>query len=174
MLRSSPLVAAVVASGLLACAPPPEPVVPPVTASTTLGPPLEAVGRSSPIDDVLAGVRVVSPTERIVTRHAVDVFLAHMESLLGDVRAEPVTANGKTMGVRLFGVSPRNVAGAVGLENGDQLVGIDGKSLFDQGEGLGELLDRLKRAFGSNEIELDVVHPGPPTKLPIHVNAARG
>lgn len=143
----------------------------PVTTSAAPAPPLPPSERHvSPLEQVLEGIRVVSPTERIATKHAVEVFLAHKTLLLGTVNAEPITKDGKTVAVRLFGISPNTVPSAVGFENGDQLVSLNGKPLFD--DDMARMLGRLDEAFRSNEIEFDIIRKGVPTKLLVHVDTA--
>lgn len=151
------------------CSPPPEPAVAPVTTSSTPAPPLEPSPKAAnPLDEVLAGIRVVSPTERIATRRAVDTFLAHKERLLGSLNGEVVMTDGKPSGLRLYGITPNSLASAVGFENGDRFVALNGKPILD--DGLPELLALIDRSFKSNEIEFDIVRKGQPMKLQVHVD----
>lgn len=154
------------------CSPPPEPAVAPVTTSlvSTPAPPLEPAPKAAnPLDDVLAGIKVISPTERIATRHAVDTFLAHKERLLGTLNGEVVMTDGKPSGLRLYGIAPNTLASAVGFENGDRFVALNGKPVLD--DGLPELLALIDRSFRSNEIEFDIVRKGQPMKLLVHVDS---
>lgn len=154
----------------IACSPPTEPAIAPVTTSTAPAPPVAPAERIvSPREEVLAGIRVVSPTSRIATRHAVEVFARHKELLLSDVTGEAVTKDGKITGLRLFGIAPGTVAAAIGLENGDQVLAVNGKPLFDD-QDWRLVFVRLGEALESNELELDVIRKGQPTKLQVHID----
>lgn len=156
---------------IVACSPPAEPAVAPVTTSTVAAPPLAPEERhTAPREEVLAGIRVVSPTSRIATRHAVDTFLSHKELLLADVKGEPVEKDGKITGVRLLGIAPGTVVAAIGLENGDQLVAINGKPIVDDHGPWWEVFVRVGDALATNELEFEIVRRGQRVKLQLHVD----
>jgi hypothetical protein len=76
----------------------------------------------------------------------------------GGVRAQPVFDHGEIKGVRLFGVRPCTVAGAVGLANGDTLTAIDGAPLRN----MQQLLDLYVQLDQLAAVELSGTRAGKP------------
>lgn len=79
-------------------------------------------------------------------------------SKAGSVRALPVFENGEIKGIRLVGVTPCTIAGAVGLASRDLLTAIDGAPL----KNLQQLFDLYARLDQLNVVELSGTRAGRP------------
>ena len=75
-------------------------------------------------------IKQISETEFEIDRTAVDKILEDQSSLMRSARIVPEQKDGKTIGIRLFGVRPETLLGTLGLKNGDRLESING---FDMG-----------------------------------------
>ncbi len=88
-------------------------------------------GTASAIDpDIKSKIRKISETEYEIDRSAVEKILEDQAQLMRSARIVPEQKDGKTIGVRLFGVRPDTLLGTLGLKNGDRLEQING---FDMG-----------------------------------------
>lgn len=122
------------------------------------------------VDDVLRSIREISPTEHAISRHALDLFLQNQDLLMRQARIVPDTgtaAPGKpaTPSIRIFGVRPDSVLGRVGLQNGDRIERIMGKSVGTPEQAL-EAYAAMRNA---KTIDIDVNRGGAAKKLLIHV-----
>ncbi|HEY4012509.1 MAG TPA: type II secretion system protein GspC [Polyangiaceae bacterium] len=90
-------------------------------------PPPPAAGGASPVaDDIKKGIQKVGGTEFNIDRGVVDKILENQAELMRQARIVPEQENGKIVGIRLFGVRPDTLLGALGMENGDRLEKING------------------------------------------------
>lgn len=80
--------------------------------------------------DIKSKIKKLSETEFEIDRTAVDKILEDQSSLMRSARIVPEQKDGKTIGIRLFGVRPETLLGTLGLKNGDRLESING---FDMG-----------------------------------------
>jgi general secretion pathway protein C len=71
-------------------------------------------------------IQKLSDTEFIIDRSALDGVLSNQLSLTRTTRIVPEQRDGKTVGIRLFGVRPDSLLGTLGLQNGDRLEQING------------------------------------------------
>ncbi|MFO0661044.1 MAG: type II secretion system protein GspC [Polyangiaceae bacterium] len=95
-------------------------------------------GKSSGIQaEIASKIQRVSATEFNVDRSAIDKILENQNELIRSARVVPEQENGKTVGVRLFGVRPDSLLGSLGLENGDRLQTINGFDLSNPEKALG-------------------------------------
>lgn len=91
----------------------------------------QSKGSASAIDpDIKSKIRKISETEYEIDRSAVEKILEDQAQLMRSARIVPEQKDGKTIGVRLFGVRPDTLLGTLGLKNGDRLEQING---FDMG-----------------------------------------
>jgi general secretion pathway protein C len=95
--------------------------------------------------DIKRKIQKVSPTEFDVDRQAVAEILANHARLMESVRILPERERGEVAGIRLLGVRPDSLLGALGLENGDRLDSINGIALTSPENGL-EAMTRLRTA----------------------------
>ena len=106
-------------------------------------------------------VRAVSDTHFEVDRKLVAKLQGN--PLLGGARAQPVNADGKMRGVRLFAVRSKGLASSMGLESGDTILAANGVKLDSLESGL-ELMGQIKTKDHWNiEIERD----GKPVQLQV-------
>lgn len=91
----------------------------------------ESSSSSRKIDPEIASkIKQISETEFEIDRSAVEKILEDQAQLMRSARIVPEQKDGKTIGVRLFGVRPDTLLGTLGLKNGDRLEQING---FDMG-----------------------------------------
>ncbi len=114
----------------------PPPPAPAAAAEPAAGeaPPAEAEdtkGKATALDpEIKSKIKKLSETEFEIDRTAVDKILEDQSSLMRSARIVPEQKDGKTVGIRLFGVRPETLLGQLGLKNGDRLESING---FDMG-----------------------------------------
>ena len=99
-----------------------------VPAEADDGKPGKAGGALDP--EIKSKIKKLSETEFEIDRTAVDKILEDQSSLMRSARIVPEQKDGKTVGIRLFGVRPETLLGQLGLKNGDRLESING---FDMG-----------------------------------------
>jgi general secretion pathway protein C len=109
------------------------------------GPP-PAKGGAGPVDpDLAKGIQRVSANEFNIDRGVVDKILENQAELMRQARIVPEQENGKMVGIRLFGVRPDTLLGALGMENGDRLQTINGFDMTSPEKAL-EAYARLRTA----------------------------
>ncbi|MDP9002878.1 MAG: general secretion pathway protein GspC, partial [Myxococcota bacterium] len=108
-------------------------------------PPVAAGGATSVGDDIKKGIQRVTATEFNVDRGVVDKILENQAELMRQARIVPEQENGKVVGIRLFGVRPDTLLGALGMENGDRLEKINGFDMTSPEKAL-EAYARLRTA----------------------------
>ena len=100
-------------------------------------------------DDVLwvieAKIEKVSDTEFNIDRSVVDKILENQPALMRSTHIVPDTKDGKVLGLRLFGIKPDTILGALGLQNGDRLDSINGFNMGSPEKAL-EAYARLRTA----------------------------
>jgi hypothetical protein len=116
-------------------------------------------------EEVLRSIREISPAEHAIARHGLDVLAENEAVLMRSARIVPEEVNGKVAGIRLFGVRPDGVLGRLGLENGDRIDRVMGKSIASPEQAL-EVYAALRAA---KVIEIEVVRRGIPKKLTVRV-----
>jgi general secretion pathway protein C len=80
-------------------------------------------------------------------------------------RIVPETENGKTVGIRLFGVRSDSLLGLIGVENGDRLEKINGLDVASPERAL-EAYAKLRVA---DNLTVQVNRRGSPTNLEFHI-----
>ncbi len=84
---------------------------------------------AAPEGDITKAVRRVNATETRIDRSAIGRVLANPFEFLKATRIVPEQQNGAVVGIRLFGIRPDSLLGALGFENGDRLENINGFAL---------------------------------------------
>jgi general secretion pathway protein C len=126
-----------------AAAPPgPQPPMPPPEAVATRG------GATLP-SDIASKIQKVSETEYHVDRSVVDKILENQAELMRSARIVPEQKDGKTVGIRLFGIRPNTLLGTLGFQNGDRLEAINGFNMSSPEKAL-EAYARLRTASNLN------------------------
>ena len=95
--------------------------------------------------DIASKIQRVSATEFHVDRQVVDRVLENQAELMRSARIVPEQENGKVVGIRLFGIRPDTLLGALGMENGDRLQTINGFDMTSPEKAL-EAYARLRTA----------------------------
>jgi general secretion pathway protein C len=117
-------------------------------------------------DDIAKGIEKVSETEFNVDRSVVDSILENQAQLMRSARIVPEKgADGKTVGIRLFGVRPNTLLGTLGLQNGDRLETINGFEMASPEKAL-EAYARLRSA---NELTIKITRRGQPVTLDFNI-----
>ena len=116
----------------------------PTTPAASAAPP-PAGGAGSVPDDIKKGIQRISATEFNIDRGVVDKILENQAELMKTARIVPEQENGKVVGIRLFGVRPDTLLGALGIQNGDRLQSINGFDMTSPEKAL-EAYARLRTA----------------------------
>jgi general secretion pathway protein C len=95
--------------------------------------------------DIKRKIRKLSPNEFDVDRQAVAEIIANHAELMRGERIVPEREKGEVAGIRLLGVRPESLLGALGLENGDRLDSINGIAMTSPENGL-QALAQLRTA----------------------------
>jgi len=95
-------------------------------------------------DRFAAGVRRISDTEYDLARSSVELLLENQAELMRSARLVPRVSEGKTKGVRLFGIRASSPLAVLGLQNGDTLLAIQGHGLANPDEALAAYADMKK------------------------------
>ncbi len=103
-------------------------------------------GASKAPPEILAKIQKVSETEYNIDRSVIDQLIERQSELIR-ARIVPDQQNGQVVGLRLYGVRPDTVLGALGIQNGDRLETINGFSMASPEKAL-EVYARLRSAEG--------------------------
>jgi general secretion pathway protein C len=126
--------------------------------------PADKSSRAVP-DDIKSKIKKISETEYEVDRSAVDKILSDQAQLMRSARIVPEQKDGKTIGIRLFGVRPDTLLGTLGLKNGDRLETINDFNMGSPEKAL-EAYARLRTA---ETLKLNVNRRGQPTTIQIKI-----
>lgn len=109
----------------------PTPKAPPAKVTKPGAKPAASKAKGNAVSPEIANkIKKISDTEIEIDRSAVDKILEDQAQLMRSARIVPEQKDGKTVGIRLFGVRPNTLLGTLGLKNGDRLEQING---FDMG-----------------------------------------
>jgi len=127
---------------------PPTTKTAPATSSSAAGVVREPArkGASKAPPEILAKIQKVSDTEYNIDRSVIDQLIERQSELIR-ARIVPDQQNGQVVGLRLYGVRPDTVLGALGIQNGDRLETINGFSMASPEKAL-EVYARLRSAEG--------------------------
>lgn len=107
----------------------------------------QAPKREGAIDDdeMDSAISKVSDTQYNVQRSLVDKLLQNQAELMRTARVIPHQENGRTVGVKLYGIRRNSLLGRLGIQNGDMLRTINGFDLSAPDSAL-EAYTRLREA----------------------------
>lgn len=111
--------------------------------------------------DIKSKIKKISDTEFEIDRSAVEKILADQTQLMRSARIVPEQQDGKTVGIRLFGVRPDTLLGTLGLKNGDRLEQING---FDMGSPE-KALEAYARLRTAENLKIKLNRRGQPTTI---------
>lgn len=103
--------------------------------------------------------------ERFIDHRYIDEILENQPALMRSARIVPEKEDGKTVGIRLFGVRSDSLLGQLGFENGDRIDMINGFEIADPEHAL-EAYSRLRN---SPEIEVLIQRRGSAQWLQFHI-----
>ena len=115
--------------------------------------------------EIASKIQKVSETEFNVDRSVVDGILENQAQLMRSARIVPEQKDGKTVGIRLFGIRADTLLGSLGLQNGDRLEQINGYDIANPEKAL-EAFAHLRQA---SELTVALNRRGAPTTLAIHI-----
>jgi general secretion pathway protein C len=116
-------------------------------------------------DDIKTKIQKVSANEFNVDRSVIDKILENQAVLMRSARIVPEQENGKTVGIRLFGIRPDTLLGTIGLENGDRLEKINGFDMASPEKAL-EAYARLRAA---DHLTVSINRRGQPTNIDFNI-----
>lgn len=99
--------------------------------------------------EIASKIQKVSETEFRIERSVVDNILENQAQLMRSARIVPEQKDGKTVGIRLFGIRQDTLLGTLGLQNGDRLEKINGFDMASPEKAL-EAYARLRTATSLN------------------------
>lgn len=112
-------------------------------------------------DKFSAGVRQISETEVEVSRASLDMLLEDSTGLARGARVIPQARDGKTVGMKLFGIRAKSPFAVLGFKNGDTVMAIDGQSITNPDEAL-KVYAGLKNA---KKVEVTIERGGQTSKI---------
>jgi len=121
-------------------------------------------GPKRPPPSLAGGIRQISAHEFDVDRSTVDALLANPGDLM-KTRVVPEKEGDRIVGLRLFGIRPNTVLGALGLENGDRLVSINGFEMNDPQK----MLEAYSKLMRADRISAAVVRNGKPMTIDFNI-----
>lgn len=128
------------ASSAPAASPPPAPSPPSRRSRRTTASNANAVPA-----EIADKIQKVSDTEFNVDRSVIDSVLENQAQLMRSARIVPEQKDGKTVGIRLFGIRQDTLLGTLGMQNGDRLEKINGYDMASPEKAL-EAYARLRTA----------------------------
>lgn len=112
---------------------PPQPATPPPVAKAPepAAPPAEGEKKTGGVseDELNQGITMVSDTNYNVSRGLLDKVLSNQSELMRAARIIPFEENGRTVGVKVYGIRRSSLLGKLGIQNGDVLRTINGFDL---------------------------------------------
>jgi general secretion pathway protein C len=115
--------------------------------------------------DIASKIKKVSETEFHVDRAVLDKILQNQAELMRSARIVPEQQDGKTVGIRLFGIRPNTLLGTLGLQNGDRLESINGFPMASPEKAL-EAYARLRTA---DSLSVQVNRRGKPMTIDFRI-----
>lgn len=106
-------------------------------------------------------IQKVSETEFNVDRSVIDSVLENQAQLMRSARIVPEQKDGKTVGIRLFGIRQDTLLGTLGMQNGDRLEKINGFDMASPEKAL-EAYARLRTA---TKLTVQVTRRGKPLTI---------
>lgn len=116
-------------------------------------------------NDLESGITRVSDTNFTIDRSLVDRVLENQAELMRTARVIPHEENGRTVGVKLYGIRRNSLLGRLGVQNGDMLRTINGYDMSSPDSAL-EAYARLRTA---DHLTLSIVRRGQPTTIDYNI-----
>ena len=111
-------------------------------------------------------IEKISDTDFNVDRAVIDNILENQATLMRSARIVPEKGpDGKTVGIRMFGIRPETLLGTLGLNNGDRLETINGFNLASPEDALNAYA-RLRTA---NKLAVKITRRGKPMTIDFNI-----
>jgi general secretion pathway protein C len=124
-------------------------------------------GTAPPVPSEISDkIQKVSETEFNVDRSVIDNILENQATLMRSARIVPEQKDGKTVGIRLFGIRQDTLLGTLGMQNGDRLEKINGFDMASPEKAL-EAYARLRTA---TSLTVQVQRRGKPLTIEYKIN----
>ncbi len=115
--------------------------------------------------EIAEKIQKVSDSEFNVDRAVVDNILENQAQLMRSARIVPEQKDGKTVGIRLFGIRNDTLLGTLGMQNGDRLEQING---FDMGSPE-KALEAYARLRTASSLTVQLTRRGKPLTIEYHI-----
>jgi general secretion pathway protein C len=150
------------ATAAAAEAPPPAPAAPPPEDDARSRRSRRGSSNAPAVPAEIADkIQKVSETEFNVDRSVIDNVLENQAQLMRSARIVPEQKDGKTVGIRLFGIRQDTLLGTLGMQNGDRLEKINGFDMASPEKAL-EAYARLRTA---TELTVQLTRRGKPLTI---------
>jgi general secretion pathway protein C len=140
---------------------PPPPVAPPSEEAAQRRTRRGASNAPAVPAEISDKIQKVSETEFNVDRSVIDNVLENQATLMRSARIVPEQKDGKTVGIRLFGIRQDTLLGTLGMQNGDRLEKINGFDMASPEKAL-EAYARLRTA---TSLTVQVTRRGKPLTI---------
>lgn len=127
-------------------------VATPESAGTSDGP------STSELD---SNIQQISETSYAINRSLVDRLLSNQAELMRTARVIPHEVDGRTVGVKIYGIRRSSVLGRLGIQNGDMLRTINGFDLTEPDS----VLEAYTRLRSADRLSLSVERRGQPVTM---------
>ncbi len=111
--------------------------------------------------DLDANIHQVSDTSYTINRTLVDRLLANQAALMSAARVIPHEEDGRTVGMKIYGIRRSSLLGRLGVQNGDMLRTINGFDLTDPNA----ILQAYTQLRAADHLSLQVVRRGNPISM---------
>lgn len=111
--------------------------------------------------DLDANIHQVSDTSYTVNRGLVDRLLANQAALMSAARVIPHEEDGRTVGMKIYGIRRSSLLGRLGIQNGDMLRTINGFDLSDPTA----LLQAYTTLRSADHLTMQVMRRGQPMSM---------
>jgi general secretion pathway protein C len=108
----------------------------------------------------------ISETQFKIERSVIDSILENQAQLMRTARIVPEQKDGKTVGIRLFGIRSDTLLGTLGMQNGDRLEQINGFDMASPEKAL-EAYARLRTA---TSLTVQLTRRGKPLTIDYQIN----
>jgi general secretion pathway protein C len=146
---------------------PPQPIAPPTAPPPPVAVPAPSEERPPPHksslseEELNAGISQVSDTNYTVSRQLLDKVLSNQAELMRAARVIPYEENGRTIGVKVYGIRRNALLGKLGIQNGDVLSKINGFDLSSPDSAL-EAYTKLRE---TDQFSIAMVRRGAPRTM---------
>jgi general secretion pathway protein C len=111
--------------------------------------------------DLDANIHQVSDTSYTVNRTLVDRLLANQAALMSAARVIPHEEDGRTVGMKIYGIRRSSLLGRLGVQNGDMLRTINGFDLTDPNA----ILQAYTQLRAADHLTLQIMRRGNPVSM---------